>query len=76
MDTHLAPRQINILERGRVLPPAYASRAVDGAHRTTGVAVPSTMGHALGACVGVDPVPVGNRRDGGSSAGGRARRIH
>ena len=38
----------DILERCRILPPSYPPRAIDCAHGTTRITIPSTMGHALG----------------------------
>ena len=73
---HLSQGGENLLERRRVLPPTDAARAVDGAHGTTGIAVAATMGHALGARVGVDEAVGGDRGDGDVARGGRGAGLH
>lgn len=62
----------DLLEWCGVLSSPDPSGTVHGTDRTTGIAVPSTMCHALGASVGVD---LGDRRHSGD-AGHGASRLH
>lgn len=60
---------MRLLEWRRVFPSPHPPRAVDRAHSTAGIAVPTTMGHALGASIWIYPVAIasctgGNRGDG------------
>ena len=61
----------NILERCGVLPPAHATRAVDSADLAAGVAVATTVGHALGPGVRIIIHVGGGRRADSGRRGGR-----